>query len=148
MKFKFREKYESAAEFAAEVINKVVETTISTSFVVYDFSKNMCTDDGRKTNWDNIGKKANEFAKIIMEEAKKIWKDVIDNWEAAIILSLATIGLIFIIGELPNFIWIPAFIEAPMVVPVISVLIIMLLVTLLEHKIKEDGHETAGERAG
>lgn len=148
MKFNFKEKYETAIDWAAGAINQAIKIGISVSVSTYDFAKNIRTEDGCKKNWDNIKKQAEELVKVVIKEAKGIWKDVIDNWEAATILSLATIGLTFLIGELPNFTWVPAFIEAPMVIPVISVLIIMLLVVLLENKIKEDEHEVAGERVG
>ena len=148
MKFNFRDKYESATEWAAEEINRVIDSGISISFKMYDFSKNMGSKGGRKKNWEDIKKKSADLARVVMKEAKEIWKDVADNWEAAIILTFASIGLTNIIGGLPSFIKLPGFFESPMVVPVIAVIIITILVMLIERKMKGATDENVGERAG
>jgi len=147
MEFKLREKYNIAAELAMKIADRSIEIVIDVSFATYEFAANLKTDEGRKENWELIKRRSVDFAKIIMEEGKKILKDIADNWEAVVILTLASVGLSHIIGEFPTFIMLPAFFESTMVVPVMSVIIILILVTLLEKKIGDD-NETAGERVG
>lgn len=147
MKFKFRDKYESATEWAAETVNQAIETATNAAFIVYDFSKKMETREGRQENWENVKKKSADLRKIVIKELKVVWKDIADNWEAAIILTFSSIGLAHIFGTIPGFIKLPSFFEAPMVAPVIAVLIILLLVTLIEIKIKGAKDEVVGERA-
>ena len=166
MDFKFKEKYETAtdwateainrtidiaidaSDWATEAINRTIDIAIDASLSTYDFSKNMGSEDGRKKNWEDIKKKFNDLAKVVMREAKDVWKEMADNWEAAVILTCASLGLTHIIGELPAFIKLPAFFESQMVVPVIAVIIITALVMLIEHKMKGATNETAGERTG
>lgn len=57
--------------------------------------------------------------------------DVISNAEAAVILTFSAIGLTTILSELPFHYALPAFIDAAMVFPVISIFIIFALVTLM-----------------
>jgi len=146
MKFNFKDVYNTTVDFAAEAINQTIDLAINTSINIYDFAKRLGSKNGREKNWNDIKKKANDFAKIVLNEAKKILKDVVDNWEAAIILTLSSVGLTHIIGSLPETVNLPAFIEIPMVAPVISVLIILFLVFLIERKMKGVNNETSGAR--
>jgi len=136
MKFNFKDVYNTTADFVAEAINQTIDLAINTSMNIYNFVKRIDSTTGREKNWNDIKKKVSDFAKIILNEAKKILKDITDNWEAAIILTLASVGLTHIIGSLPETVNLPAFIETPMVAPVISVLIILFLVFLIERKMK------------
>ncbi|RLG45560.1 MAG: hypothetical protein DRN81_01190 [Thermoproteota archaeon] len=147
MKFNFKDVYETATDFTAEVISNAINSTVNTSVYVYDFAKRFGSQDGRQKNWCDIKKKALDLAKIAMNEAKKILKDILDNWEAAAILTFASIGLTYIISQLPLKINLPAFIEITMVAGVISVLIILFLVFLIERKMKGVNDEASGARA-
>lgn len=66
-------------------------------------------------------------------------KDIISNIESVIILSFAAIGLTTILVELPFHYALPAFIDAPMVIPVLSVLIITSLIISMTWRIKYAG---------
>lgn len=56
------------------------------------------------------------------------------NAEGVIVLSLASIGLSALLGELPFWVMLPAWVESPMVIPVISVLIVYSVVKLMERR--------------
>ena len=62
-------------------------------------------------------------------------KDIIFNIEAVVILCLASVGITFLLSELPFIISVPLFIESiiviPMVLPFISIMIITGLVFLM-----------------
>lgn len=61
--------------------------------------------------------------------------DLVSNAEAAVILTFSAVGLTTILSELPFHYALPAFIDAAMVFPVISILIIFALVTLMSWRI-------------
>lgn len=54
--------------------------------------------------------------------------------ESVAILTLSSLGLSALIGELPFWIALPWWVEAPMIIPVLSVFIIFGLVTLGEKR--------------
>ena len=62
---------------------------------------------------------------------KGVVLDLFHNAEAAIILTLSSIGLTTILAELPFHYALPAFIDVSLVIPVIAILTILLLVTLM-----------------
>jgi len=76
-------------------------------------------------------KKAWAFAKKVIIAAKdtvvKFVRGVYHHAEATVILILSSLGLNSLLGELPFWIALPMWVEATMVVPVISVLIIVVL---------------------
>lgn len=74
------------------------------------------------------------FSELVIYEAMEFVKYIIDNWESCTILTLASIGLSYAIGELPAWITLPAFIETTMVVPIIAILLITLLTFSLKNK--------------
>lgn len=59
-------------------------------------------------------------------------KEVITNIEAVTILSLATVGTAAVLTELPFHFAVPVIMESTMVIPVISVLFILALVSIME----------------
>jgi len=63
--------------------------------------------------------------------------DIIHNWEALILLSLATIGLTKLLVELPFYIYLPLFVESIWVAPIVATLIVILLVKILEWRMKQ-----------
>lgn len=66
----------------------------------------------------------------IVEFVKGCW----NHAETISILTLSSIGLTSLLSELPFAYTMPMWIESPMVIPVISVLLIILLVKLAEHR--------------
>ena len=66
-------------------------------------------------------------------------KSIVYNFEAVIILTLSSIGLTFLLSELPFMISIPLWIElavtTQMILPVLSVLIITGLVMLMNWRL-------------
>jgi hypothetical protein len=73
---------------------------------------------------------------------KDLFVDVVKNAEAVCILSFSAIGLTAVLSEIPFHYALPAFIDAPMVIPVIAVLIVLLLITLMQAR----NHEFATQR--
>jgi hypothetical protein len=63
-------------------------------------------------------------------------KEIINNIEAVLILSMASIGLTNLLAEVPFHIALPLFVEIPMVVPIISILTIIMLVSILNWRTK------------
>lgn len=57
--------------------------------------------------------------------------------ESVAVLTLASLGASALIGELPFWVTLPWWIEGPMVVPVLSVLLIVGLIMLGEHRAKK-----------
>lgn len=79
----------------------------------------------------NFVKKAATFVKETLQVAAKkvvkFIKGVWDHIETVAILVLATFGLAVLIGELPFLLTLPIWIEAPMVAPVIAIILMKLL---------------------
>ena len=63
-------------------------------------------------------------------------KDLYNHTEAIGILVLASLGLNALIGEIPFYLTLPMWIEAPMVVPVIAVIGVGLMVRSSEYRAK------------
>lgn len=59
-------------------------------------------------------------------------KEIVTNIEAVTILSLATVGTAAVLTELPFHFAVPVIMESTMVIPVISVLLILALVSIME----------------
>lgn len=67
---------------------------------------------------------------------RKVWQFVTDmwrHWAAAAVLVLASYGLTALLSEIPFYFSVPMWIEGPLVIPVIAVLLIGLLVKVMEH---------------
>jgi len=77
------------------------------------------------------------FFKAAWAEFKRLLVDIRDNWEAAVILILATIGLSYLIGQIPLTVNVPEWMEASMIIPVIASAIISLLTWLMLRKAGE-----------
>ena len=65
---------------------------------------------------------------------KDLFVDVVKNAEAVAILTFASIGLTTVFAEIPFHYALPAFIDAPMIIPVIAVLTILLLITIMQKR--------------
>jgi len=72
-------------------------------------------------------KKIKRFIKSVINRIKDFFKQLLENYETIIILSLATIGLCFIIGKIPFTISLPAIFENKAVIQAISLSIIWVL---------------------
>ena len=57
--------------------------------------------------------------------------DLISNAEAAVILTFSAIGITTILSELPFHYALPAFVDAAMVLPIISIFIVLTLITIM-----------------
>lgn len=87
------------------------------------------------------------FIKSIIKGFKdsiiKTVTNIFGNFEAVILLTLASIGLTFLLSELPFIISIPLFIESlivvPLILPVISASIITGIVVLMKQRF-ENSH--------
>ena len=54
--------------------------------------------------------------------------------ETTIILVAASFGVTSLLSEVPFYLWLPMFVESPMFIPVLSVLIVALLATIAEKR--------------
>ena len=63
---------------------------------------------------------------------KGLLVDLYQNAESVIILSFSAIGLTTILAELPYHYAMPAFIDGTMIIPVLSVLTILALITIMQ----------------
>ncbi|MCK9429379.1 MAG: hypothetical protein M0R17_05205 [Candidatus Omnitrophica bacterium] len=70
--------------------------------------------------------------KQVISKIVDIFKDLFNNFESVIILTLSGIGLTTLLVQVPFMITLPLWIEASMVIPVIAVLIITFLVTIMQ----------------
>lgn len=81
-------------------------------------------------------RKIGKFCKEIVHAAgrKILWfvKGTYEHAEAIAVLTLASIGLNLMLGEMPFIFTLPMWIEAPLVIPVLSVVVIGLLVKFME----------------
>ena len=77
--------------------------------------------------------------KGIKEAIVETVKSIVYNFEAVIILTLSSIGITFLLSELPFMISIPLWIEllisTQMIIPVLSVLLITGLVMLMNWRL-------------
>ena len=73
-------------------------------------------------------------AKRIKDRAVSFVRGLYDHAEATSILVLGSIGLSSLLAEVPFYLALPMWIEAAMIVPVISVAIIAALVWSAEHR--------------
>lgn len=107
---------------------------------------NVLTSDGTASLPVEVGSHRSLWAKIkiFCTEAYVAAKDKIISFvrgfyhhaESIGLLTLASFGLSALIGELPFLLMLPWWIEATMVIPVLSVLIVYLLVSLGELRTK------------
>ena len=82
--------------------------------------------------------KAREF---VTRTAKSTWHNVKSfvvglarHAETTIILVAASFGVTSLLSEVPFYLWLPMFVESPMFIPVLSVLIVALLATIAEKR--------------
>lgn len=85
-----------------------------------------------------------KVAKFAIDTVKNAKKKIIDffkgfynNFESVGILTLSSFGISALLGELPFWLTLPMWIEAPMVIPFISVCIVWLLATSGEKRAKK-----------
>jgi hypothetical protein len=64
-------------------------------------------------------------------------KGFYEHAESVAVLTLASLGAAALIGELPFWVTLPWWIEGPMVIPVLSVLLIVGLINLGEYRTKK-----------
>lgn len=80
------------------------------------------------------------FIKRVVKNAitaiKSFVKEAVDNVEAVIILSTASVGITALLSELPLYIALPMWVEAPMVVPFLSVMIILGLTYTMQWRLR------------
>jgi len=81
-----------------------------------------------------IKHKVVDFAKAAWTELKRLAADARDNWEAVVVLVLSTVGLTHLLGQIPLTIYVPAFLETSMILPVVSVVVITTLTVLMLKK--------------
>jgi len=80
----------------------------------------------------------NWLKKVIMSalnSIKNLFVETVQNIESVVILSFSAIGLTTILSEIPFHYALPAFIDAPLIIPVIAVLTILLLITIMQMRI-------------
>lgn len=85
--------------------------------------------------------KVTRFAIDTLKNAKTkvidFFKGFYNNFESVGILTLSSFGISALLGELPFWLTLPMWIEAPMVIPFISVCIVWLLATSGEKRAKK-----------
>jgi len=77
------------------------------------------------------------IAAAVWREIVSIFKEICENWEAAVILICAVFGLTFLLGQIPLTIPVPPIFEADMVIPTISTLIVMGLGFVMQVRTEE-----------
>ena len=68
--------------------------------------------------------------KAIWTTIKNAIVDLFHNFESVLILSASAVGVSAILQQIPFHYALPAFVDAPLFIPVVSVLFIMLLVSI------------------
>lgn len=77
-----------------------------------------------------------KVAIVALRTIREAIVDLVSNFEATIILCLATLGTSALISQYSYTIALPAIIEAPMVVPVISVILISTLILSIHWRLR------------
>lgn len=88
------------------------------------------------TKWQRFKKFTKEVFNAAKNKVINFFKGFYQNVETVGVLTLSALGLSALIGELPFWVTLPWWIEGAMVIPVISVMIIFLLVTIGEKRAK------------
>ena len=88
------------------------------------------------TLWGRLKKFVKEVAVTAKNKVFNFFKGFYENVETVGVLTLSAFGLSALIGELPFLLTLPWWIEGAMVIPVLSVMIIFLLVTIGEKRAK------------
>ena len=94
---------------------------------LFDTVKKHCKEAAVKTK-DFVVEVATTVKKSAIEFAHGFYTHA----ESIGLLSLASIGMSYLLGEIPFYFALPAVFEAPLVIPVLSVLIVLGLVWLIE----------------
>lgn len=81
-----------------------------------------------------------EVAKATVRKIEWFVKGVYNHAEAIAVLTLASIGLNLMLGEMPFIFMLPMWIEGPLVIPVLSVVLIGLLVKFMEWRFIRRDH--------
>ncbi len=93
---------------------------------------NITQEQQRVSRWQRI----KNFVKTVVVAAKnkvvKFVKDVYHHWPMATVMVLASIGLSNMLGQLPFWITLPMWVEAALVIPVLSCLIVLALSKVAE----------------
>ena len=75
-------------------------------------------------------------AKATVSSIVEAIKDTINNAEATIILTTSMLGISALIGRQAMITALPAFLNAPMVIPVVSTMIVILLTMSIQWRMK------------
>lgn len=75
-----------------------------------------------------------EVAKQTFHKVKSFLKGAFNHAESIILLSLSALGLNSLLGELPFLVALPAWIEWPLIIPVIAVLTVSALSKMAEKR--------------
>lgn len=76
-----------------------------------------------------------KVVRVTVRTFKDIVKDILDNAEATVILCAASIGVSAVASRYAMVTALPAFIDAPMVIPVLSILFITSLVLSMQWRL-------------
>jgi hypothetical protein len=79
---------------------------------------------------------AKRFFIGIFKAIKNMIVDIASNIEAVVILTFSAIGLTTVLAEIPFHYAMPAFIEAAMVIPLVSILIIWTLLSIMQMRMR------------
>lgn len=88
------------------------------------------------TFFSRVKKFAKEAATAAKNKVINFFKGFYQNVESVGVLTLSAFGLSALLGELPFWVTLPWWIEGAMVIPVLSVLVIVALVTIGEKRAK------------
>ena len=124
---------EFVTSFAKSCRNRVEDVKDAVVYAV----ETLKSEGGLGILLSTIKEKTVEFFQAAWVELKRLAVDVRDNWEAAAVLVLSAIGLTHILGQVPLVVHVPAFIEAPLVLPVIATAMIALLTYMMLKKVGE-----------
>lgn len=81
-----------------------------------------------QTKWERFKKFTKDVIKTVKTKVVEFFKGMYHNAESISVLVLSSFGLSALIGELPFWLTLPWWVEAPLVIPVVSVAIIYGLV--------------------
>jgi hypothetical protein len=88
------------------------------------------------TRWERFKKFTHQVVTVAKNKVVNFFKGFYQNIESVGVLTLSAFGLSALLGELPFWVTLPWWIEGAMVIPVLSVMIILLLITIGEKRAK------------
>lgn len=89
------------------------------------------------SKWDRCKKFIKDVAVTVKTKTIEFFKGLYQHAESITILTLSSFGLSALIGELPFWLTLPWWVEAPLVIPVVAVMCVYGLVSNGERRAKK-----------